>query len=253
MAAAERAERAARMKMYSDIRSAEMAIRMNNIDELKRLVEVEGVSVDAVINGVFDTLLHEAAFAGSKEIVEYLISKGANLNIKNRQGETPLHKAAQFGRIEILKVLLHAGANYLEKDRFGQTPQQLARDVSQYEAAKFLIDYVKSFQRGRNLASFTSGFTKGTKNDPAAGLGLSNMPSVVINHIGSFFSGKKGTLNEQRAELRRNVGHRNEAAARGVEPAGGAGRAPAGGAGAAPVNKGGARRRTRRRTMKRRN
>jgi hypothetical protein len=235
------------MKIINDLRSAEMAIRFNNVDELKRLIEVEGVDVNAVITPIQDTLLHEAAFAGQKEMVEFLISKGANLNVKNRQGETPLHKAAQHGYIEILKLLLHAGANYLEKDRFGHTPQQLASDVRKCEAAKFLIDYVKTFSHGRNLATFQSGLTKGTKNNAAAGLGLSNMPSEVINRIGSFFSGKKGTLRNQRGKLRSIVGHRNAAA-----PAGGAGVAPAGGAGAAAANKGGARRRTRRHTRKHR-
>ena len=88
-------------------------------------------------------------------------------------------------------------------------------DINEFE--------VETAERGRNLAALKTGFTKGTKTDPTLRSGLANLPPTVLQHIGSYLSGKKGTLNEQRLSLRANAGYNNEPKA-----AGGAG-APAGG------------------------
>lgn len=96
---------------------------------------------------------------------------------------------------------------------------------------------VEPLARGRNLAALRTGFTKGAKANLAHGSGLANLPPNVLQRVGSFLSGKKGTLNEQRQAVRANAGYN--------EPK------PVGGAGAA--GPGGRRRRvlTRRRSMQR--
>jgi ankyrin repeat protein len=88
------------------------------------------------------TALHWAAFAGRKEMVAFLISKGADVNQKNC-GETPLHVAAanhihggywgdsvvQFGgkgeahdAKGTLQELLDSGADVNARNASGQTP-----------------------------------------------------------------------------------------------------------------------------------
>lgn len=83
-------------------------------------------------------------------------------------------------------------------------------DINEYE--------VETAEQGRNLAALKTGFTKGIKADPGLGTGLANMSANVLGRIGSFLSGKNGTLNEQRRALRVNVGYSN-----GPKPSGGAG------------------------------
>ena len=44
------------------------------------------------------TPLHETARSGRKEVVELLIANGADVNAKNRNGDTPLDYAITFKR-----------------------------------------------------------------------------------------------------------------------------------------------------------
>ena len=45
------------------------------------------------------------------QIVELLISHGANVNIQKECGWTPLHKACELGRSDVVRALIAAGAN----------------------------------------------------------------------------------------------------------------------------------------------
>ena len=55
--------------------------------------------------------LHFASQNGYAEIVQVLLTAGADANAKTRLGLTPLHKAAVNGKSEVVKVLLAAGAD----------------------------------------------------------------------------------------------------------------------------------------------
>jgi len=65
-----------------------------SIDDVKYFVEEKGVGVNTKmpIRGN-DTPLHAASNYGNIEVVKYLVSKGANLNLKMNDGCTPLHSA----------------------------------------------------------------------------------------------------------------------------------------------------------------
>ena len=52
---------------------------------------------------------------------QLLIEKGANINEKNKDGQTLLHLAAENGRFEIVQLLIEKGANLTEKTNKGQT------------------------------------------------------------------------------------------------------------------------------------
>jgi ankyrin repeat protein len=52
------------------------------------------------------TALHHAAEAGSCEVVERLLTAGANPNLKDEYGETPLHDAARAGHKDVVVLLL---------------------------------------------------------------------------------------------------------------------------------------------------
>lgn len=71
--------------------------------------------------------LHAAA-SNNKEITEMLIVRGAfrHVNAKNRNGDTPLLKSSSRGSFENSKILLENGANVNEKNMHGYTPLHLA-------------------------------------------------------------------------------------------------------------------------------
>ncbi|KAF9572051.1 hypothetical protein EC968_010382 [Mortierella alpina] len=66
--------------------------------------------------GIQETLLHVAARAGSLELVEYLISRGAPLDSMDSEGRTPLHTAAEHSAsLDIVRLLLEKGAHYMDR------------------------------------------------------------------------------------------------------------------------------------------
>ena len=65
----------------------------------------------------FGTPLYMAADNGLAEMVEFLLLNGADVNRKNRYNGTPLHAAAEKGYLEIVEMLLSAGADVNVKNK----------------------------------------------------------------------------------------------------------------------------------------
>ncbi|PYS20266.1 MAG: hypothetical protein DMG11_29960 [Acidobacteria bacterium] len=68
------------------------ADRADPLDAVKMFVAA-GANVNAAQETSGNTALHFAALRGSDRIVEYLVSHGAKLDVKNKQGKTPLEVA----------------------------------------------------------------------------------------------------------------------------------------------------------------
>uniref|UniRef100_A0A8C9EVH7 Uncharacterized protein n=1 Tax=Pavo cristatus TaxID=9049 RepID=A0A8C9EVH7_PAVCR len=66
------------------------------------------------------------ALNSSNETMEYLISKGAKLDVMDQKGRTPLHRAAEKGQGDAAKVLLRCGAHMYSLDKEGKAPLHLA-------------------------------------------------------------------------------------------------------------------------------
>lgn len=60
-------------------------------------------------------------------VVSHLISHGADVNMLNENGRTALHAAADRGNIEMMKFLVSQGAKMDVRDEFGLTPQDLLK------------------------------------------------------------------------------------------------------------------------------
>lgn len=74
-----------------------------------------------------DTVLHTVTMINvDKEIVEFLINNGADLNAKNKEGSTPLSIAVQKREVEIVKLLTDNGADIHTKNANGISPLFLA-------------------------------------------------------------------------------------------------------------------------------
>lgn len=79
--------------------------------------------------GVNESIFHSAVKRGNLDIVAILVeSGGANVNQKSSDGSTPLHTAVSSlscGR-EIVEFLIRRGADIYAEDNFHRTPIQLA-------------------------------------------------------------------------------------------------------------------------------
>ncbi|KAL6079398.1 Palmitoyltransferase zdhhc13 [Balamuthia mandrillaris] len=102
------------------------AARMGNLPLVKRLVEEEGVSVDAT-NEDGCTALHYAAYTGRAELVAYLLDCGATIDpISIKEKQTPLHWAAISGHSRLVVRLAEEGADLLKSDARGYNGTLLA-------------------------------------------------------------------------------------------------------------------------------
>ncbi|MDH5744262.1 MAG: ankyrin repeat domain-containing protein [Candidatus Aminicenantes bacterium] len=72
------------------------------------------------------TPLHLAVQNGSQEIVEFLISQGADINAKDSEGNTPLLTALAFKKTDTAKFLLSKGADVKIKNAQDEPPVILA-------------------------------------------------------------------------------------------------------------------------------
>ncbi|MBA0721475.1 hypothetical protein Golax_009016 [Gossypium laxum] len=120
---------------------------------------------ESVVNGIDEegwAPIHSAASIGNLEIMEILLSKGANVNVKNDGGRTalhyaaskgwlkiaellishgctPLHRAASTGKSALCELLIEEGAEVDATDRAGQTPLMSAVICQNKEVALLLI------------------------------------------------------------------------------------------------------------------
>ena len=101
---------------------------------------IENRKVDLNTKGYFErTPLHKACENGYLPIVDYLISKGANIEAKDKEGKTPLHYACSNNHSLIVGYLISKGANIEAMDENGRTPLHHASYSSKIDIVKFLI------------------------------------------------------------------------------------------------------------------
>ena len=74
------------------------------------------------------------------EVVKILISEGADVNSKNKNGSTALHKAAYSGNLEIVKLLVQANANVNSQNKLKISPMAIAAIHGRTDIVKYLIN-----------------------------------------------------------------------------------------------------------------
>ena len=86
------------------------AVRAGNLVKLKDLIERQGANLNSR-NRIGDSLLVMAIKAGKTDIANYLLDKGANVNVPNTSQATALMAAAFNGDLAIVNRLLDSGAD----------------------------------------------------------------------------------------------------------------------------------------------
>jgi ankyrin repeat protein len=102
-------------------------------------LHTKGGDINAIsTNGTGYTALTGAVASGHEEIVSWLLTHGANANYRYGAGYSPLLTAAANGHVAAVKLLLDHGADPHAKTNDGQTALSLAEGRSHKEAAEFL-------------------------------------------------------------------------------------------------------------------
>ena len=78
---------------------------IGDLDKVKDLLK-RGVNVNAFYVNTRNTALMKASEMGHKSIVRFLIKKGANRNMKNREGKSALMLAKENGHKSIARILM---------------------------------------------------------------------------------------------------------------------------------------------------
>ena len=91
------------------------------------------------------TALHYTCLCSdtSLEIVNLLLSHGASLNIRARDGATPLHWAAMTDKEHVVKALVEAGAAVDVPDVAGGSPLHTAVVYGHLQTIKHLWEHAK--------------------------------------------------------------------------------------------------------------
>lgn len=92
--------------------------------------------------------LHLSILEGDDRF-EKLVSDGADINLKDKEGDTPLHYAVKFKREKPFLMLLDRKAAINTVDNYGTTPLSAAIQVKQYKMAEILVEKGADF----NLAN----------------------------------------------------------------------------------------------------
>ncbi|CAG9773085.1 unnamed protein product [Ceutorhynchus assimilis] len=113
------------------------------------------MDVDSETDSNHDTALTLACAGGHEELVELLISRGADIEHRDKKGFTPLILAATAGHEKVVEILLNHNADIeAQSERTKDTPLSLACSGGRYEVVELLLNR-NANKEHRNVSDYT--------------------------------------------------------------------------------------------------
>lgn len=133
------------------------------------------MDVDSETDSNHDTALTLACAGGHEELVELLLSRGADIEHRDKKGFTPLILAATAGHEKVVEILLNHGADIeAQSERTKDTPLSLACSGGRYEVVELLLNKGANKEH-RNVSDYTP-------LSLAASGGYVNIIKLLLNH-----------------------------------------------------------------------
>ena len=114
--------------------------------------------------------------------MQFLVGKGANVNIRDNRGTTPLVLAAQLGFVEGVDFLISSGARVDEPDNTGETPLIGAVHRKDASLVRILLKAGANPDRPDNSGRSARDYAM-----------LDGKTSTMMNEIDAYAKGKGGT------------------------------------------------------------
>lgn len=174
------------------------AAKRGDIQTVRDLFQ-RGAKINEDLDEYGATALHWSAVKGHRDVAEFLIGKGANIDQKNRDGDTGLHLAVAFGHKNLVQLFLAKGAKIDERRREGTTPLYIAVGRNQKEIAELLIASGAEID-ARNRDGVTPLYHAAAKNLPdmvalllsrGADLNAPNKQGDTPLHVAAAYGNKK--------------------------------------------------------------
>ncbi|MFC2156852.1 ankyrin repeat domain-containing protein [Acidobacteriota bacterium] len=114
------------------------AVKNENTPKVKALIDKDASQLN-IKDEAGNTPLHHAVIIGSTSIIEFLLSKGADIDAQNTRLNTPIHDAIQNKKENISALLIERGADLSKTNINEQTPLHKAASLNQKGTGKLLI------------------------------------------------------------------------------------------------------------------
>jgi 26S proteasome non-ATPase regulatory subunit 10 len=118
------------------------AVSFNHLPIVQMLVQAKAFDVDVVDGSGWSPLMMACSRKDAEAIVDILLTKDADVNLKNNNGQTALHFAASKSNLDIARVLLgqKPAASARIRDKRGQLALHRAASVGNVPMLKALLD-----------------------------------------------------------------------------------------------------------------
>ncbi|KAF2486797.1 ankyrin repeat-containing domain protein [Neohortaea acidophila] len=112
----------------------------NRLPIVELLSEHRGFDVDAQDGAGWTALMIASSLKDGDELVDLLLNKSADVDVKTNGGQTALHFAASKSNLDIARKLLAHKASARVKDKRGQLPLHRAAAVGNVPIVKLLLE-----------------------------------------------------------------------------------------------------------------
>ena len=119
-------------------------IKYNNISGFSVIFKANNFNIDEIDNDGNTPLLYAMKnFINNEELIEKIISYGANVGFIDMEGKVPLFYAIEYGKLNIFKLLIKYNANIEYQAPNGLTPLKLTVFKNDISFAKIILEIKK--------------------------------------------------------------------------------------------------------------
>lgn len=125
-----------------------LACVAGDLKKVERFVDSKLVDIDAQ-NGRIGPCLVSAAYSGHREIVMFLLSRGANVDVRDQNGATALVNAVVGDQYQIVEILIQNGANphIILPDESGNLTDVTALKIAHARGNKKIATLLENYER----------------------------------------------------------------------------------------------------------